>query len=115
MPPEFVLSLFPAYLPFVRDRIGLQRTAGQCSWSSTTTTFLAKCALAGTKNEQIFALWRSLPQPSRVFKLDFDPEVARQRCDRGNRLDGLEWWRSSDIVLIPKRSESEITGGQHRC
>ncbi|UWU95728.1 hypothetical protein [Bradyrhizobium sp. CB1015] len=92
MSPEFILSLFHAYVVFVRDQIANAKASKPVVVDSYYYKILAKCVLAGIRNEDVFALWRALPQPSRVFYLDVDSEVAWQRCERGGLLNGFEYY-----------------------
>jgi len=92
MSSEFILSLFHAYVVFVRDQIASAKTSRPIVLDSYYYKILAKCVLAGIRDEEIFALWRALPQPSRVFYLDVDSEVAWQRCERGGLLNGFEYY-----------------------
>jgi len=92
MSPDFILSLFHAYVVFVRDQIASADASKPVMVDSYYYKILAKCVLAGIGNEEIFALWRALPQPSRVFYLDVDSEVAWQRCERGDLLNGFEYY-----------------------
>ncbi|MHC4055215.1 hypothetical protein [Bradyrhizobium sp. 25ACV] len=95
MSPEFILSLFHAYVVFVRDQIASAKATKPVVVDSYYYKILAKCVLAGIPNEQVFALWRALPQPSRVFYLDVDSEVAWQRCEHGGLLNGFEYYGTS--------------------
>jgi thymidylate kinase len=89
---EFVVSLFHAYLVFVRDQIAATRGDKPVIVDSYYYKILAKCVLTGVGNEGVFNLWRSFPQPSRVFYLDIDVDAAWERCDRGGRLNNFEYY-----------------------
>ncbi len=94
MSSEFILSLFHAYAIFVRDQIANAKASKPIIVDSYYYKILAKCVLAGIANDRIVELWRALPQPSRVFYLDVDPEVAWRRCDRGMLLNRFEYYGS---------------------
>lgn len=89
---EFIVSLFHAYLVFVRDQIAATKGDKPVIVDSYYYKILAKCLLTGAGNEEVFNLWRSFPQPSRVFYLDIDSDAAWERCDRGDRLNNFEYY-----------------------
>ncbi|RBM14138.1 AAA family ATPase [Streptomyces sp. PT12] len=51
---------------------------------------LAKCRLAGVRDERLYSWWRSFPRPRRVLFLDVSPETAWRRSGEGTRLNALE-------------------------
>ncbi|MDT0269240.1 hypothetical protein RM844_23425 [Streptomyces sp. DSM 44915] len=51
---------------------------------------LAKCRLAGVRDERLYSWWRSFPRPRRVLFLDVSPETAWRRRGDGTLLNDLE-------------------------
>lgn len=84
---DFVLSLLQASVVHLRDQAAAHDDSLVDSYYYK---ILAKCVLAGLGNDDVFAFWRSFPQPRRVVYLDVDPETAWRRSEWGVRLNPFE-------------------------
>jgi thymidylate kinase len=89
---DFVISLFHAYMVFLRDRLLDAGDDKPVVVDSYYYKLLAKCSLAGLANDTLFALWRSFPQPKQIIYLDVAADVAWRRCEEGRRLNSLEFY-----------------------
>ena len=92
--PDFVISLFHAYMVFLRDRLLEAGDDKPVIVDSYYYKLLAKCSLAGLANDAIFALWRSFPQPKQIIYLDVAADVAWRRSE-GRGLNALEFYGSA--------------------
>lgn len=87
---DFVVSLLQTSVVYLRDE-ALRAAPGQSVVvDSYYYKILAKCVLTGLVNENLFAWWRTFPQPSQVIYLDVDPDTAWRRSDEGARLNPFE-------------------------
>lgn len=85
--PDFVLSLLQASVVYLRDEAARHPDSIVDSYYYK---ILAKCALLGIGNDDVFAFWRSFPRPRRVIYLDIDPETAWLRSRLGTGLNRFE-------------------------
>jgi thymidylate kinase len=90
--PDFVLSLFNAYMIFLRDRVVESAGDKPIVVDSYYYKIIAKCFLSGFRGSYIFDLWRSFPQPSSVIYLDIDMDVAWRRSAEGRNLNTMEYY-----------------------
>ena len=88
---EFVAGLLQLAVLHVRDRV-LAAGDAPVLVDSYYYKILAKCRLAGLRENPMFAWWRSFPQPARVIYLDVAPESAWQRCGSGAEAHPLEFY-----------------------
>lgn len=88
---DFVAGLLQLAVLHVRDRV-LAACGGPVLVDSYYYKVLAKCRLAGVRENPMFAWWRSFPQPARVIYLDVRPETAWQRCEEGDDANPLEYY-----------------------
>jgi len=88
---EFVAGLLQLAVLHVRDRV-LAVGDAPVLVDSYYYKILAKCRLAGVRENPMFAWWRSFPQPARVIYLDVTPETAWQRCGGGTEANPLEYY-----------------------
>lgn len=88
---EFVAGLLQLAVLHLRDRV-LAAGDGPVLVDSYYYKILAKCRLAGVRENPMFAWWRSFPQPARVIYLDIAPETAWQRCGDGTEANPLEFY-----------------------
>jgi len=88
---EFVAGLLQLAVLHMRDRV-LAAGDAPVLVDSYYFKILAKCRLAGVRENPMFAWWRSFPQPTRVIYLDVAPETAWQRCGGGTEANPLEFY-----------------------
>jgi hypothetical protein len=88
--PDFVLTLLQTSVVYLRDQVLRAGPNQPVMVDSYYYKILAKCMLTDLVNEELFAWWRSFPQPQRVIYLDVDPETAWRRSDEGARLNQFE-------------------------
>lgn len=85
---DFIASLMQTAVVYLRDQI--TGHAGPALVDSYYYKILAKCRLAGSADNPMFAWWRTFPQPSRVLYLDVSPAIAWRRSGAGARANRLE-------------------------
>jgi thymidylate kinase len=88
---DFVAGLLQLAVLHLRDRV-LAAGDAPVLVDSYYYKILAKCRLAGVRENPMFAWWRSFPQPARVIWLDVAPETAWQRCGEGAEANPLEYY-----------------------
>ncbi|HEV2346654.1 MAG TPA: hypothetical protein VGS97_21315 [Actinocrinis sp.] len=88
--PEFLAGLLQIAVLHLRDQAA-RAVGGRTVVDSYYYKILAKCRLAGVRDNPMFDWWRSFPQPSRVVYLRVSEESAWRRCGRGARLNRLEY------------------------
>lgn len=88
---DFVAGLLQLAVLHLRDRV-LAAGDAPVLVDSYYYKILAKCRLAGVRENPMFAWWRTFPQPSRVIWLDVAPETAWRRCGGGAEANPLEFY-----------------------
>lgn len=88
---EFVAGLLQLAVLHLRDRV-LAAGDTPVLVDSYYYKILAKCRLAGVRENPMFAWWRSFPQPARVIYLDVAPATGWQRCGAGAVANPLEFY-----------------------
>ncbi|GAA2348510.1 hypothetical protein [Streptomyces cuspidosporus] len=90
--PEFTASLLQTAVVHLRDRIEEGDKAVPTLVDSYYYKILAKCRLAGLRDNPMFTWWRSFPQPRRVVFLDVSPAAAWRRSGNGAATNRLEYY-----------------------
>lgn len=88
---DFVAGLLQLAVLHLRDRV-LAAGDAPVLVDSYYYKILAKCRLAGVRENPMFGWWRSFPQPARVIYLDVAPETTWQRCGAGTGANPLEYY-----------------------
>jgi hypothetical protein len=87
---DFVMAMMQTAVIYLRDRL-LELPAGPpILVDSYYYKVLAKCRLAGARDNPMFRWWRSFPQPRGVVFLDVAPDVAWRRSGCGVTLNRME-------------------------
>ncbi|GGT64789.1 hypothetical protein [Streptomyces purpureus] len=89
--PDFLATLLQSAAVHLRDEI-LRDPAAPAVVDSYYYKLLAKCRLAGARDNSLFAWWRSFPQPRRVIYLQVSPSSAWRRAGHGRALNRLEYY-----------------------
>ncbi|MGW3158326.1 dTMP kinase [Streptomyces sp. NPDC001089] len=88
--PELVLAVLHPIVLHLRDELARAADLERVVVDSYYYKLLSKCALLGLEDSEMFAAWRSFPQPEGVIYLDVSPETAWQRSERGVRINPFE-------------------------
>jgi thymidylate kinase len=88
---DFLAGLLQLAVLHLRDRV-LAAGDAPVLVDSYYYKILAKCRLAGVRENPMFAWWRSFPQPARVIWLDVAPASAWRRCGEGAETNSLEYY-----------------------
>ncbi|MFC7310306.1 hypothetical protein ACFQVC_39605 [Streptomyces monticola] len=88
--PEFLATLLGTAVVHLRDEVARHTAHGPVVVDSYYYKILAKCRLAGVRENPMFAWWRSFPQPVRVLRLEVPPRTTWRRCGAGAALNSLE-------------------------
>ncbi|WP_034261040.1 hypothetical protein [Actinospica robiniae] len=106
--PDFLVTLLQASVVYLRDRTVRASPGRPVVTDSYYYKILAKCLLKGMVNEQLFAWWRSFPQPSRVIYLDVPPETAWKRSGQGSRLNPFEYYGAAPTWEGFRRFQTDL-------
>jgi thymidylate kinase len=87
---DFAASLMQTAVVHLRDQIMAGAGRRPALVDSYYYKVLAKCRLAGSGDNPMFAWWRSFPQPRRVLFLEVAPETAWRRSHVGAKANRLE-------------------------
>jgi thymidylate kinase len=87
---DFLVTLLQTSVVYLRDQVLRAGGDRPVVVDSYYYKILAKCRLTGLVNEQMFAWWRSFPQPRQVIFLDVDAETAWRRSGEGAQLNPFE-------------------------
>lgn len=86
---DFLAGLLQLAVLHLRDRV-LAEGDAPVLVDSYYYKILAKCRLAGVRENPMFAWWRTFPRPARVIWLDVAPATAWRRCGEGGGTNALE-------------------------
>ncbi|MFI1102947.1 hypothetical protein [Streptomyces melanogenes] len=91
--PDFMASMLQTAVVHLRDQLLTAADAADgrpLLVDSYYYKILAKCRLAGVRENPMYDWWRSFPQPRHVVYLKVSPHEAWRRSRRGTRLNSLE-------------------------
>ncbi|MBB4908417.1 hypothetical protein [Actinophytocola algeriensis] len=88
---DFLAGLLQLAVLHLRDRV-LAAGNAPVVVDSYYYKILAKCRLAGVRENPMFAWWRTFPRPARVIWLDVAPGTAWRRCGDGAGTNPLEYY-----------------------
>ncbi|MGP9022127.1 hypothetical protein ACT1U9_27485 [Streptomyces sp. BR1] len=109
--PDFMASMLQTAVVHLRDQL---LTAAESAdgrplvVDSYYYKILAKCRLAGVRENPMYDWWRSFPQPSRVVYLKVSPREAWLRSRRGTRLNSLEYYGDRPDRASFERYQSDL-------
>ncbi|MER7914074.1 hypothetical protein [Streptomyces sp. NPDC096068] len=89
---DFLASVLQTAVVHLRDELERHEAGGPLLMDSYYYKILAKCRLAGMRNNPMYAWWRSFPKPRAVVYLDVSPASAWRRSGDGARLNPLEYF-----------------------
>lgn len=88
--PELVLAALHPIVLHLRDELVRAADRDRVIVDSYYYKLLSKCTLLGLADSELFALWRSFPQPTGVLYLDVRSDVAWERSGEGARVNCFE-------------------------
>jgi thymidylate kinase len=88
---SFMLSLLQPIVAYLREQVMMAEPATRIVVDGYYYKILSKCLLLGLIDDDLFASWRRLPQPTLVIYLDADPETTWRRT-RGKKLNPFEYY-----------------------
>ncbi|MEU6094320.1 hypothetical protein [Streptomyces sp. NPDC047079] len=87
---DFLASLLQTAVVHLKDQVERQDGNAPLLMDSYYYKILAKCRLAGARQNPMYTWWRSFPRPRAVLYLDVSPATAWRRSAAGARLNPLE-------------------------
>ncbi|MFD9790119.1 hypothetical protein ACFWXK_04125 [Streptomyces sp. NPDC059070] len=109
--PDFMASMFQTAVVHLRDQLlTAADTAGErpVLVDSYYYKILAKCRLAGVRDNPMYDWWRSFPQPRHVVYLKVSPHEAWRRSRHGTRLNRLEHYGEQPDRASFERYQSDL-------
>ncbi len=88
---DFLAGLLQLAVLHLRDRV-LAAGDAPVLVDSYYYKILAKCRLAGVRENPMFGWWRTFPLPARVIWLDVSPATAWRRSGEGAGTNPLEYY-----------------------
>lgn len=93
--PEFLTGLLQMAVLHLKDEVMRAESGTPVLVDSYYYKILAKCRLAGVRDNPMFTWWRSFPQPRRIVHLEVSGDSAWRRCREGADLNPLEYYGRS--------------------
>lgn len=109
--PDFMASMLQTAVVHLRDQLLSAAEAADgrpLVVDSYYYKILAKCRLAGVRDNPMYDWWRSFPQPTRVVYLQVSPREAWLRSRRGTRLNALEYYGDRPDRASFERYQSDL-------
>ncbi|MFJ9820781.1 hypothetical protein ACIRU3_37060 [Streptomyces sp. NPDC101151] len=91
---DFLAGLLQTAVLYLRDRIESAPARTPLLVDSYYYKILAKCRIAGLKDNPMYTWWRTFPRPDAVVYLDVSPGTAWRRLRAGAGVNRLE---SADV------------------
>ncbi|MFK8906951.1 hypothetical protein [Streptomyces sp. YS-3] len=109
--PDFMASMLQTAVVHLRDQLlTAARTADgrPLLVDSYYYKILAKCRLAGVRENPMYDWWRSFPQPRHVVYLRVAPQEAWRRSRRGRGLNSLEHYGERPDRMSFERYQTDL-------